>query len=78
MIEKAIAITNTADIFVVAGTSLMVYPAAGLIDMAPSQSLKFVIDKNIPPLKSMPDLVTIEKPATEGVKELIALLKALL
>ncbi|HTG55091.1 MAG TPA: NAD-dependent deacylase [Niabella sp.] len=78
MIEKAIAITRTADIFVVIGTSLVVYPAAGLIDIAPFHSLKFVVDKNIPLVKPVSNLVTIEKPATEGVKELTGILQTLL
>lgn len=78
MIEKAIAITRKADIFVVIGTSLVVYPAAGLIDIAPFHSPKFVIDKNIPSVKSVSNLVTIEKPATEGVKELAGILQTLL
>jgi NAD-dependent deacetylase len=78
MIEKAIAITRKADIFVVIGTSLVVYPAAGLIDIAPFHSPKFVIDKNIPAVKSVSNLVTIEKPATEGVKELAGILRTLL
>ncbi|MGN7787434.1 SIR2 family NAD-dependent protein deacylase [Niabella sp. 22666] len=78
MIEKAIAITRKADIFVVIGTSLVVYPAAGLIDIAPFHSPKFVVDKNIPSVKSVSNLVTIEKPATEGVKELAGILRTLL
>jgi len=78
MIETAIAITKKADIFVVIGTSLVVYPAAGLIDIAPVHSPKFVIDKNIPPVKSAFNLTTIEKPATEGVKELTGILQTLL
>jgi len=78
MIEKAIAITRKADIFVVIGTSLVVYPAAGLIDVAPFHRPKFVIDKNIPSVKSVSNLVSIEKPATEGVKELAGILRTLL
>ncbi|MCH5718154.1 SIR2 family NAD-dependent protein deacylase [Niabella hibiscisoli] len=78
MIEKAIAITRKADIFVVIGTSLVVYPAAGLIDTAPFHSKKFVIDKNIPSVQHVSHLITIEKPATEGVKELTGILKTML
>lgn len=78
MIETAIAITRKADIFVVIGTSLVVYPAAGLIDIAPFHSAKFVVDKNIPSVKSVSNLITIEKPATAGVKELTAILQKLL
>lgn len=78
MIEKAIAITRDADVFVVIGTSLVVYPAAGLIDIAPFHSRKFVIDKNLPPVKHVSNLITIQKPATEGVELLTERLKELL
>ena len=48
MIEAAIAICESADMFIVIGTSLQVYPAAGLIQYVPGNALKFIIDKNIP------------------------------
>lgn len=75
MIVKASHIAMEADVFVVVGTSLVVYPAAGLIDMVPIYNPKFVIDKRIPYVKPMHNLITIEKTATEGVKELTILLK---
>ncbi|MGC4234404.1 MAG: NAD-dependent deacylase [Niabella sp.] len=75
MIEKAAQIAMDADIFVVVGTSLVVYPAAGLIDLVPVYNPKFVIDKTVPYLKEMHNLTIIEKPATEGVKELAVRLK---
>ncbi len=75
MIEKAAAITASADIFVVVGTSMVVYPAAGLIDMVPIYNPKYIIDKAIPYIKPMHNFIVIEKPATEGVQELTAMLK---
>ncbi|HTL10027.1 MAG TPA: Sir2 family NAD-dependent protein deacetylase, partial [Chitinophagaceae bacterium] len=48
MIEVAIPLVMAADIFVVIGTSLAVYPAAGLLHYAPPMIPKFIIDKNIP------------------------------
>jgi NAD-dependent deacetylase len=45
-IEDAIKLTSQADIFVVIGTSLNVYPAAGLIDYVPQQSPVILIDPN--------------------------------
>lgn len=69
-VADASAITAVADIFVVVGTSMVVYPAAGLIDLVPFHRPKFVIDKSIPYIRPMPNLTAIEKPATEGVKEL--------
>lgn len=73
-IEEAIHIVSSADIFVVVGTSLVVYPAAGLISYALPQIPKFIIDKNIPYASSLNKLTAIEQPATEGIKELINLL----
>src|SRR5688572_24239165 len=74
-IEEAVPVVYAADIFVVVGTSLVVYPAAGLINYVEAEIPKFIIDKKIPYISSMPNLTAIEKPATEGVQELIALLK---
>jgi NAD-dependent deacetylase len=59
-----------ADIFVIIGTSLAVYPAAGLIDFAKAQIPKFIVDKNIPPTRGIQHLYGIQKPATEGMQEL--------
>ena len=74
MIEKAVALMNACDIFVVVGTSLQVYPAASLIHYAPPYLPKYIIDKKIPAVTNYPNLHLIEKPATEGVKELMEIL----
>jgi NAD-dependent deacetylase len=74
MIEKAIPVVRNADIFVVVGTSLVVYPAAGLVNYASHTIPKFIVDKKIPYTSSVQHLVTIEKTATDGVKELQSLL----
>lgn len=74
-ITEAIDIAAKADIFVVVGTSMAVYPAAGLIDVVPAQSPKIVIDRRIPTIRPMQNLITIEKPATLGVQELKQILK---
>ncbi|MCC6288212.1 MAG: NAD-dependent deacylase [Chitinophagaceae bacterium] len=70
MIEPATALAGEADIFVVVGTSLAVYPAAGLINYTARNIPKFIVDKKIPYTSALHDIVAIEKPATEGVKEL--------
>ena len=70
MIEKAIPVVGNADIFVVVGTSLVVYPAAGLVNYARPETPKFIIDKRVPYTSSVRHLTAIEKPATEGVKDL--------
>jgi NAD-dependent deacetylase len=74
-IEEAIPVVRSADIFVVVGTSLVVYPAAGLVDYVARNIPKYIIDKRIPYTSEITSLTAIEKPATEGVKELVALLK---
>jgi len=70
MIEKAIPVVHSADIFVVVGTSLVVYPAAGLVNYAHPGAPKFIVDKKVPYTSSVLNLTTIEKPATEGIQEL--------
>ncbi|MBS1745309.1 MAG: NAD-dependent deacylase [Bacteroidetes bacterium] len=76
MIDFAIEVASTAEIFVVVGTSLVVYPAAGLINYVPRFAPKFIVDKNIP--YTAYDCTAIEKSATVGVVELSALLKSLI
>jgi NAD-dependent deacetylase len=71
MIGIAAEIASRADIFVVVGTSLQVYPAAGLVQYAPTRAPKYIIDKKIPYISGYGDIVFIEKPATEGVGELL-------
>jgi NAD-dependent deacetylase len=74
MIDIVIPLVQQADIFVVVGTSLAVYPAAGLITLAADTVPKFIVDKKIPYTATVQNIITIEKPATEGVKELRELL----
>jgi NAD-dependent deacetylase len=77
MISDAIEVISTAEIFVVAGTSLVVYPAAGLVNYAPWRIPKFIIDKKIPYTSALYNLTGIEKPATEGVQDLVKYLHAM-
>ena len=67
-LEKALSITQTADYFAVIGTSLQVYPAAGLIDFTPDQVPIFYIDPNPGNVAHMKNAVeTISMNATKGV-----------
>ena len=75
MIEEAVKIVRTADIFLIVGTSLAVYPAAGLVNYVPWPIPKFIVDKKIPYTSSLHNLTAIEKPAGEGMAELKILLK---
>ena len=74
-IEEAIPIVRSADIFVVVGTSLVVYPAAGLVNYAAWEIPKYIIDKKIPYISDIKNLIAIEKPASEGVRIMIDMLK---
>lgn len=74
MIEKAAVICAQADYFILIGTSLAVYPAAGLIDYVPPATPKYIIDPKIPPLAGLSNVIKIEKSATEGMKELFTIL----
>ncbi len=70
MIEVALKEVLQADVFVVVGTSLNVYPAASLLNYVREDVPKFVIDKSIPEVGDIPNLHRIEKPATLGVAAL--------
>jgi len=52
----------------------VVYPAAGLVNYATRHIPKYIIDKRIPYTSEIANLTAIEKPATEGMRELIKLL----
>lgn len=69
-IEPATIYISKADILVVIGTSLVVYPAAGLIDFAPGGIPKFIVDPNKPDLSLGDDWVFIEETAKKGVPKL--------
>jgi NAD-dependent deacetylase len=78
MIEKAAFVMQTADVFILVGTSLQVYPAAGLIDFVPSDTPKYIIDKVIPEVGKYENVIAIEGTATEGVKSLTKQLSKIL
>lgn len=67
MILKAKKIMVQADIFLLIGTSLQVYPAAGLIDYVQEGVPKYIIDKKIPLLRGSSDYIFIEESATLGM-----------
>jgi NAD-dependent deacetylase len=71
MIPRAVQLTRAADIFIVVGTSLQVYPAASLIDFVPDHVPKYIVDKKIPPVSSLPNMHLVEQPATIGMEELL-------
>lgn len=68
--EKAALIIPQADILIVIGTSLVVYPAAGLIDYARSGVPKYIVDPSEPELYNLDNWTHIKKRAINGVPEL--------
>ena len=66
--DEAVKITSTADIFVVIGSSLNVYPAAGLIDYAPAKASLWLIDPNDVYVPFYRNVEVIKEPASRGVE----------
>ena len=74
MMEPAIHKTMEADIFIVAGTSLVVYPAASLLDFVSPNAPKFIVDPKIPDVRPSANMYFYEETASTGlpkVKELL-------
>lgn len=71
MMEPAIKAAMEADIFAVIGTSLLVYPAAGLIQYTQGTIPKYIIDIKVPDLGLVENLIKIEATASEGVKQMM-------
>jgi NAD-dependent deacetylase len=67
MIEVAAQIAAEADVFLVVGTSMVVYPAAGLIDYVSSEVPKYIVDPNVPSIRSVPNLHFIAEKASTGM-----------
>jgi NAD-dependent deacetylase len=81
MFEQAVQVAATADVFMVVGTSLLVYPAAGLMHYAKRDIPYFYIDPKPSvnaELGRVPDLEIIEAPASTGVPRAAAKLLELL
>jgi NAD-dependent deacetylase len=75
MIEKAASVVSKADIFLIVGTSLQVYPAAGLTKFVQPDVPVYIIDPK--PIEVYnPNLVSIRKIASEGMQEFEKLIKS--
>jgi NAD-dependent deacetylase len=68
--SEAVEIVKTADIFLVIGTGLKVYPAAGLINYLPKQSQKFLIDPS-DDFYGVKNFKHIQKTAVNGIDEFV-------
>lgn len=74
-IEKAIDLAQEADIFVVIGTSLAVYPAASLLYYVRKGVPVYYIDPHPAATPDIPNLTVIPEPATKGMETLVSLLE---
>ena len=70
MIEPAIELASQADIFIVAGTSLVVYPAASLLDFVAAEIPKFIVDPKIPAINKSKNMYLFEEPASTGLPKI--------
>ncbi|MDE7180666.1 MAG: NAD-dependent deacylase [Muribaculaceae bacterium] len=73
-IEPAIELVRRADVFAVIGTSLVVYPAAGLLQFVRPGVPIYYIDPNPASTAGIPGVTVIREPATKGVATLAHLL----
>ena len=74
MMDKAIKICETADVLIIVGTSMQVYPAASLMHYVPENTNTYFIDPK-PNMASSKNITVIAEPATVGVFKLTNILK---
>ena len=70
-IEEAAEIVSTADVLLVVGTSLQVYPAAGLLHYAPAGCPVYVIDPHQPEVSGRRGVQYVVEPASTGVPKVL-------
>lgn len=75
MMEVAIKETENADIFLIVGTSLQVYPAAGLLNYTPENCDVYIVDPHQPAIANNNNIHFIQENATTGVEKVAKLLK---
>ncbi len=68
MMDVAGRHASAADIFIVVGTSMVVYPAAGLIHYVPYDSMKYIVDPKLPEVGNLPFTRFIEDKASTGME----------
>lgn len=74
-IKEAENLSREADVFIIIGTSLEVYPVAGLVGLTKETTPIYVINPGINPIRGRQEYMTfIQKNATEGVKEVVDIL----
>lgn len=69
--EVAITLASKADLFLVVGTSMVVYPAASLINYVPDEALKYVVDIKVPSIvEGIRNLQVVQDKASIGMEKL--------
>jgi len=68
LMEVAAEFAANADVFVVVGTSMVVYPAAGLINYVSRKVPKFIVDPNIPDVSGLMNIEFIAEVASTGME----------
>lgn len=74
MMEVAAEISSSADVFLVVGTSMVVYPAASLIDYVPTEVNKYLVDPGRPEILHVPNLEFIQEKASIGMARVMEML----
>ncbi len=74
MIPVAARECMDADIFLIIGTSLQVYPAAGLVGYVPARTPKIIVDPSGVQVSGLAELTYIRKKATQGMREVYEML----
>lgn len=71
LMEQAIVEASQADVFIVMGTSLLVYPAAGLLNYVADDVPKYIVDVKIPAVTRQPNMHFIQEKASTGLYRLV-------
>ncbi|MEJ7646762.1 MAG: NAD-dependent deacylase [Chryseolinea sp.] len=77
LMDVAATHASAAEIFIVVGTSMAVYPAAGLINYVPFDTPRFIVDPRIPNLNNIPLVHAIEEKASTGMEKVRQMLMPL-
>jgi NAD-dependent deacetylase len=69
LMDVAAQVAAKADVFLVVGTSMVVYPAASLIHYVPAETMKYVVDPKLPDIGHLPYLKMIQDKASTGMEQ---------
>lgn len=69
--DEAIRKVKKADVLIIVGTSMQVYPAAGLIDYAPAGIPIYIIDPHLPAVSGRENLRMLAEPASTGLGKVL-------